>query len=170
MCTTLSVHSMCINMLTYTLTYHLYQLTNFQCVIFTCTDEVPALSLGCNPRSPVYEALTQGRRNILSDHRILLFVVFWKFQILLQMKTSAKVVEIQFESPQNIFDSQTPPDYRLYTVFGIKEYFFGFWIIMILHCFAILLAKLMFSYAFRQMTILEKIIHISCPSSLCLLS
>ena len=55
---------------------------------------------------------------------------------------------------------QTPPHYRLYTVFSIKEYFFGFWIIMLLQCLAILLAKMKFSNAFKEMTIFEKICHV----------
>ena len=56
--------------------------------------------------------------------------------------------------------SQTPPDYRLYTVFGIKEYFFGFWIIVLIQCLAFLLTKLKLSQAFRQMNTLEKIVHL----------
>ena len=56
--------------------------------------------------------------------------------------------------------SQTPPDYRLYTLFGIKEYFFGFWIIMLIQCLAFLLTKLKLSHAFRQMKTLEKVVHL----------
>ena len=48
--------------------------------------------------------------------------------------------------------SDIPPNYRLYTIFGHKEYFLGFWIILIFQSIAILLAKLKFSQAFRELS------------------
>ena len=56
--------------------------------------------------------------------------------------------------------TQIPPSYHLYTGFGLKHYFNGFWMILILQFIGILLVKLVLSQAFVQMTKMEKIIHV----------
>ena len=56
--------------------------------------------------------------------------------------------------------TRTPPSYHLYTEFGLKHYFFTFWIILIVQCMGILLVKLKLSHAFQQMTNFEKFIHV----------
>ena len=76
---------------------------------------------------------------------------------------------IQFgESPKILWSTinrwnastQKPPSYKLYTLFGIKEYFLGFWAISTFQAIAIFLAKLKFCQAFKEMTIFNKIVHI----------
>lgn len=54
----------------------------------------------------------------------------------------------------------TPPSYQLYTEFGLKYYFFGFWIILMLQSMVLFLVKMKFSHAFVQMSKMDKIIHI----------
>ena len=54
----------------------------------------------------------------------------------------------------------TPTSYHLYTKFGLKHYFFAFWIISILQSVVMFVVKFKFSSAFMKMSNMDKIIHI----------
>ena len=56
--------------------------------------------------------------------------------------------------------TQTPPSHHLYTVLGLKHYFLVFWMILIVQCVGIFTVKMTFSHAFKQMTKLEKFVHV----------
>ena len=56
--------------------------------------------------------------------------------------------------------TQTPPPYHLYTEFGLKSYFFGFWIILMLQSIVLFLIKMKFSPAFLKLSKFNRIIHI----------
>ena len=48
------------------------------------------------------------------------------------------------------YTSNRAPDYTVYTYYTLQEYFFGFWILLFLHTFTNLLAKIAFSEDFRK--------------------
>jgi len=48
------------------------------------------------------------------------------------------------------YTSDSGPDYTVYTYFSLTEYFFGFWILLFLHTYTNLLAKIALSEDFRK--------------------
>ena len=68
----------------------------------------------------------------------------------------------------NLSDSVTFPDYRLYTILSLKEYFYLFVGILFTQCLVIFFVKLKLAKEFSKFNMLEKIIHcVECSNLAC---
>ena len=56
------------------------------------------------------------------------------------------------------YTSGSGPDYKMYTKYSLMEYFFGFWILLFLHIYTNLLAKIAISEDFRKNCTSSKLI------------